>query len=184
MATTLNSSVPFKLVFSGTLGQSITGAISAASIDSNSINPSTSVSLDPGTVFTNGTGVCQANKWYLAYRTLTATTNDDLDLAGSLTDPFGNTLTFTAIKSIFVAIDYAGATYDGTKTLEIGPGSASNTFSGPFGGTNGKFTFDKAFGAFIGTAAGWTVTASTGDILRVRNPGASSVSYLIWIQGI
>jgi len=184
MATSTKGTTFVNLDFGGTLLNVITGTTLSATVSRAGINSASGVSLDPAASYTDGTGAGQANKWYLNYRTLAATTNDDLDLAGVLTDPFGSTLTFTAIKSIFVAIDYGSTAYDGTKSLTIGPGSASNFFAGPFAGTNPTQTFDKFFIACIGTAAGWTVTAATGDILRIRNPGASSVSYLIWIQGI
>ena len=57
----------------------------------------------------NGTGAGQCNKWYRSYRTLAAGAADNLDLAGSLLDPFGNTLTFTGIKYIAIALVAASA---------------------------------------------------------------------------
>ena len=51
---------------------------------------------DLGISLTYGTGSGQANKLYIASRTVTATTADNLDLAGSLSDGLGNTITFTA----------------------------------------------------------------------------------------
>jgi hypothetical protein len=30
---------------------------------------------------------------------------------------------------------------------------------------------------------GWTVTAGTGDILRIRNPGANPITYQVAIVG-
>jgi hypothetical protein len=48
----------------------------------------------------DGTGADQANLIYLAERTVASGANDDLDLAGSLTDPSGAVLTFARIKSV------------------------------------------------------------------------------------
>lgn len=126
---------------------------------------------------TNGTGSKQGNLWWLAERTVSASANDDLDLAGVLVNGLGQTATFTKVKLILVQID----TPDGTKKLRIGP-AASNGFVGPFGGTTPyeEFTELKLCAERF---AGWTVTAGTGDVLRISNPGAGPVTYRILIVG-
>ena len=127
---------------------------------------------------TDGTGAAQADKWYRSYRTLAGTTAENLDLSGSLLDPFGNTLSFTGIKSIAVAV----VSPDGTKSVTIG-GAASNPFIGPLSAAG---TLSVPYSVVLNNpnAAGWGVTAATADILRVYNPGASSIIYCIWIVGI
>lgn len=127
---------------------------------------------------TDGTGAAQANKWYRSYRTLGATTAENLDLSGSLLDPFGNTLAFTGIKSIAVAV----VAPDGTKSVTIG-GAASNPFIGPLSAAG---TLNVPYSVVLNNpnSAGWLVTAATADQFRVYNPGAASVIYCIWIVGI
>ena len=124
----------------------------------------------------DGTGAGQANKWYRGYRTLAAGAADNLDLAGSLTDPFGNTLTFTGIKYIAIAL----VSPDGTKKLTVGNGT--NPFNGPLSSAGTVDVLDEQEFYHPG-ASGWTVTAGTGDILKINNPGASSVTYCILIAG-
>lgn len=127
---------------------------------------------------TDGTGAGQCNKWYRAYRTLAAGTADNLDLAGSLLDPFGNTLTFTGIK--YIAIALVAASANGTNKLTVG--NATNPFVGPFSAAGTIDIFDS-LELYHPGASGWTVTAGTGDILKINNPGAASVTYCILIAG-
>lgn len=131
--------------------------------------------------FADGTGASQANKFFTDRRTITASGNDDLDLAGALVDAFGTTLTFTAIKGILVAAAAANA-----NDLNVGGL-----------GTNGFFTWLGATGDLVKigpgdvmlatkrSAAGWAVTASTADLLRITNAaGGTSVEYEIALWGI
>jgi hypothetical protein len=184
MATSLSGNVNIGLTFSGLLSAGITGVTNTSKIISSGLNGVSGVNLDPSITFTDGTGASQANKWFLGYRTLTAGSSDNLDLSGTaIQDPFGNNLAFTTIKSMVLVIDYAAVTYDGTKYLEFGPASVSNAFIGPFGDISDKLTFDKFFCMVNGTAAGWAVTASTADLLHIKNTSAASLSYLLWLQG-
>lgn len=130
----------------------------------------------------NGTGANQANIWYLAKRTLAATTYDLLDLAGGLTAFNGSTITFTKIKRVLVAIDSP----DGTKRVRVGPQDQSNPWPGPWGGTGPTVYADVLwkFDVVNPFAAGWAVTAGTGDVFPVYNPGGSSVDYIIWLLGV
>lgn len=130
--------------------------------------------------FQNGTGSGYANQWYLARRTLAATTYDLLDLAGGLTQYDGSTITFTKIKRVLIAL----VSPDGTAKLRIGPQGQSNPFTGPWGGT-GATVYREVIHKDDMTHpyAGWTVTAGTGDILPIYNPTGSSIVYAIWIIG-
>lgn len=131
---------------------------------------------------TYGTGSGKANKLYCAKRTLAATTFDLIDLAGSLSDGIGNTLTFTKLKLALVAI----VAPDGAKSLRVGPQNQSNTFQGEWGG--GGATVYEAVTHWkpvvYEPVAGYTVTASTGDILPIYNPGASSLDYWLLLAGV
>lgn len=129
----------------------------------------------------NGTGTGKANLYYLAKRTLAATTYDLLDLAGGLTAFNGATLTFTKIKRILVA----PYTPDGTVKVRVGPQGQANPWVGPWTGGVGATVYKDVFfrEEFQHPYLGWDVTAGTGDIFPVYNPGASSIDYAIWIIG-
>lgn len=131
--------------------------------------------------YTSGTGAGQADRLFSDTRTIAASANDDLDLAGVLTDPLGATLTFARIKGMIVK---AAAT--NVNTLIMG-GGASNPVTTILGGTTPTLTLrpDGLLVLAVGAdATGYAVTAATADILRFTNGGAgSSVTYDIVIWG-
>lgn len=131
-------------------------------------------------VLAQGTGSGRAD---IAYqdksRTLAASATENLDLAGVLTDVFGATITDAKVKAIEVWADPGN-----TNDVVFG-GAASNAFVGPFGGTLPTMALQPGGRAVIvAPNAGWTVTAGTGDILKVTNGGAGTpVTYGIKVLG-
>lgn len=134
------------------------------------------MSLIPSLTFTSGTAANQVNVLWADTRTLAATT-EDLDLAGVLAATFGGTVTLARVKGLYVRNTHA------TATLTIG-GAASNAFLTPFGDATDKLKV--APGGFVllaaPLAAGYAVTAATGDILKV-DAGASTIVYDIALVG-
>jgi len=111
-----------------------------------------------------------------------AGTADNLDLAGSLTNPFGETITFTHLRVIILAIDAP----DGNKSLHFGPRGQANAWQGPFAGVSATdyiIVSDSLFIVNLSGTNGWPVTAGTADILGIYNPGLSAVTYRIWLLG-
>lgn len=133
------------------------------------------------TVLADGFAAGQADKIFHDTRTLTASSNEDLDLAGVLADPLGLTLTFARIKALIVA---AAAT--NVNNVVVGA-AASNAWATLLGATHTITLRPGAvFAAVAGVAdaTGYAVTAGTGDLLRVTNGGAgTSVSYDIIVIG-
>lgn len=121
--------------------------------------------------FANGTGASQANQVWSDTRQIAASGNDDLDLAGGLTNALGTSLTFTSIKGIFVK---AAAT--NTNNLIIGA-EGSAVFGTFFGDDSDTLILPP--GTFLGlcnpNADGYVVTATTGDMLRFTNSAGSTV---------
>lgn len=127
----------------------------------------------------DGTGSSQADLLFTDTRTISASSSEDLDLAGGLTDALGNTLTFVTVKAILVK-----AASGNTNNVTISPASA-NGFLGPFNAAADLVSV-KPSGMFMVQApgTGWTVTAGTGDLLTIANSGAgTSVTYDIIIVG-
>lgn len=111
-------------------------------------------------------------------RTIAASSNDDLDLRGTLTDAFGAVINFAEIVAIYVE-----ASSTNTNNVVIG-GAAANQFIGPFGAATHTISLLPGQVFCITNKNGWTVTAGTGDILRIANSGAgSSVNYNIVLVG-
>ena len=111
-------------------------------------------------------------------RTLTASSSENLDLRGSLVDALGATINAAEITAIYVQA-VAGNTND----VVVG-GATSNAFVGPFGASAHTIAVQPG-DCFLATSKkGWTVTAGTGDLLKIANSGAgTSVTYNIIILG-
>jgi hypothetical protein len=136
-------------------------------------------SLQPSIALGTGTGSGQSDLMFSDTRTLAASGTENIDLAGSLTDAFGTTLTFVTIKVIKICAATAN-----TNNVVVG-GAATNTLLGVFSDATDKIAV-KPQGCFIWVApkVGATVTASTGDILLIANSaGSTGVTYDIIIIG-
>jgi hypothetical protein len=130
--------------------------------------------------FTDGTGADQANRFWADRRTLAASGSESHDLAGGLTDALGTVLTFAKVRALAVIAAEAN-----TNNVVIG-GAASNALASMFGDASDKVVI-KPGGAILlvaPDAAGYAVTANSGDLLQVANSGAGTpVTYDIAIYG-
>jgi hypothetical protein len=128
----------------------------------------------------SGTGANQADRIFHDTRTLTASATENLDLAGTLIDAFGATLTFARIKGLIV---YAAPA--NTNNVLVG-GAASNGFINWVGDTTDVLTVRPGglICSFAPDAVAYAVTASTGDLLKVTNSGGTTgVTYDVVIVG-
>jgi hypothetical protein len=141
--------------------------------------PTLAANLDKLHQLTFGTLANQCDLLFADTRTLAASTNDDIDLAGVLTSAFGTVINFAEIVGIIIASDAANTT-----TLTVGAG------------TNPWITMWLATGDGIKVFPGGTfmniapdanglgaVTAATADILRIANGAGGSATYRIMIFG-
>lgn len=141
---------------------------------------SDSMSRRYGAYLSSGTGAGKADLRFADTRTLAASATEDLDLAGSLVDIYGATLTFAKIKAVIIS-----AAAGNTNSVVVGAGT--NPWLTALNSTG---TITLRPGAFIALGAGaadataYAVTAATGDILKIANSGAgTSVTYDIVIIG-
>ena len=125
-----------------------------------------------------GTGADQANQIWWDRRTLAkgADEGTNLDLAGTLSNAFGATITFANVKAILVFNRSDETLDEHTATdAEISVGGAdANEFQGPFKAATDaiKVPAGGAFVALNPAADGWAVTVDTADILLVTNEDA------------
>lgn len=125
-----------------------------------------------------GTGAGKADLMYSSTQTIAPSSSANLDLAGVLTDPLGATLTFVKVKAILVV-----ASCSNTNNFNLG-GAASNTFVGPFADATDIVSIKPCGAALFTSDAGWTVTPSTGDILKEANSSSgTSVTAQVIIIG-
>jgi hypothetical protein len=158
----------------------------AASISTNpDIGSSTySFSTNDSNTFTNGTGNNQVNQVFTDTRTISASSSENLDLAGGLVSALNTTLTFTKIKMIEISAATAN-----TNNVLVGGHAAGLSTMFVLGGDAAIEDVQIVIppgGLFVLTApaAGFTVTASTADILQIANSSSgTSVTYTIKIYG-
>jgi hypothetical protein len=138
------------------------------------------VSYDKAMQLASGTAAGQADLLFSDTRTIVASGTDPLDLAGSLTDALGTTLSFARIKGLIVA-----AAAGNVNDVVIG-GAASNGFVSWVGDPTDKIKV-KPGGLLVLMSPGATsypVTAATADQLLIANSGGTtSVTYDVVIIG-
>lgn len=140
-----------------------------------------SVPLDMTTVIrlASGTAANQADKIFHDRRTLVASATEDLDLAGSLTDALGATITMARIKALIVKA--ASANTNNVNVIR----PAANGVPLFLAASDGIPVLPGGVLAWIApNAAGIAVTAGTGDLITFTNSAAgTSVTYDVVIIG-
>lgn len=129
---------------------------------------------------TSGTGANQCNKvWSRKDQSLAASTSETWDLSGSLLDSLGSAVVFTGVKVLAV---HAKST--NTNNVVVGGDAAHVLF---FDAALDSVSLRPGQVLFLTnlTAAGWTVTAATADLIKVTNSAAgTAVVYDIAVLGI
>jgi hypothetical protein len=133
--------------------------------------------------YTDGTVANQFDQLYMAERTVADGANDDIDLAGVLTDAFGNTLTGAELVEITIinkqfdgTVNTTDLTIDGTVTNGFKGFLNAAGIVGPIG-PGGHFSIGCPDAGGLGT-----ITASTEDIIRVTNSAGAANTYQIAIR--
>lgn len=127
----------------------------------------------------SGVAANQADRIFSDTRTLTASSTEDLDVSGgALTDAFGATYTIAKLKMLIVCASSANTNnvviFGDANSVPV-LNTAATTHAIKPGGC--AIFFDPSLGGF-------TVTATTGDIIQVANSGAgTSVVYDVVIVG-
>lgn len=128
----------------------------------------------------DGTGANQADLLWHDQRTVSASSNEDLDFAGSLSDAFGATLTFARIK--LLAVYAAAANTNNVEVTQPGSNGVPGIFNAAGDGVD-----VRPGGLFLWCApdaTGAVVTASTGDLINVANSSSGTgVTYDIVVVG-
>ena len=125
---------------------------------------------------TNGTGANQADSVYTATVTIAGGATQSIDLKGALVDALG--VAFTPAKLRLVKIvSRSSNTTNLTLFGDVNSVPILNTAATTTALTPGDIFFQTNR-----SAAGWTVTAGTGDIIKIVNAaGASAVVDVVFI---
>lgn len=135
---------------------------------------------DLSVFLSNGTGANQASNHWHDQRTLTASANENLDLAGSLVNGLGQTLTFTKLKAAIFK-----ASTGNTNSVQVTRPGANGVPIFMAAGDGIALTPGALFIAVFPDANGVAVTAGTGDLFNVANSGGgTSVTYDVIFIGV
>lgn len=130
------------------------------------------------TTLEQGTSTNQADLVFSDTRTLTTGSGESLDLTGTaLNNAFGAALALAKVKAIYIKSK-------DTNTTTLTVGNVTNSIQLGFGATTQSWAIPPG-GVFLVTApqSGWTVTAGTGDLLRIVNASGASADFDIIVIG-
>ncbi len=146
----------------------------------------------------DGTGADEADEVYHDAGTVAGGGMETLDLAGALSDVFGETVGLARVKALLVrnvsdttdAVD--GHTRATEAVLRLGggtDGSGASAFdswcdeSAGDGSAAVKLRAGGALGIFAGDATAYPVTAGSADTLALRNTGTAQAAYELIVVG-
>lgn len=149
--------------------------LTAALANDNALAPATASLSYPYTYsWADGTAINTANRIYAARLTL-STTPTDIDLAGSLADPLGGTVTFAKVVGLIVKNRSTTA----AEIVTVGGDAAAFLFTSA---ANDSIPVgpDGLLMAVNPSLAGYPVTGTTADILQlVAATGTPSVDLIV-----
>lgn len=176
-----------------TLTQNINSTLTWALTQSNALNsPSDRGNIRYSKNLTSGTADGQINQQYVTRVVLAASATTNIDLAGALTNSFGETITLTAVKSI-MAINRGIDSGNGTTftenagdNVDIGGAGAGTAVASIFAGDVDAKISVEAGGIFMAIApqAGWAVTATSADIIRIENTSSNALTVDLVVGGV
>lgn len=162
--------------FSGNLRLTFTGAYNK---DTDLSTLGQLISYQQNYGITNGTGAGNANMVFMDTRTITASSSEDIDLYGGLTDAYGTTINFTKIVGLIIA-----ASSSNTNNVLVG-GASATQFSNWTSNVNDVVVVrpGTTFMLMSNDATGYAVT-SILDLLKIANSSSgSSVTYDLILIG-
>lgn len=130
----------------------------------------------------SGTSADTMNIVWHDTRTVSGSSNDDLDLTNLTASYFGvsGTRSFSKVRGIYIQ-NNSSVSGD---VLNVGA-AGTNPFVEPFASVSASKVQVGADSVVVisNKKDGWTVTNASSDVLRIANPGSNAISYTICIWG-
>lgn len=167
-----------------TISAQVKAAFGFSQVGSNAFGgPNFSALIDFQQAFTNGTTANKADIAYAAERTVSTASNDDIDLRGVLADALGSTINAAELVALMIWNKQKDGTANSTNLTIGGAGTLGNAFFGFLNDADATIGPISPGGILLlanpdGSGLG-TVTAGTGDILRVANGSGATNKYMI-----
>lgn len=150
---------------------------SAVKVGSNDLGrPEQRPTLEELLQFADGTAADQADIIFTDNRSINASNNDDIDLAGALSDAFGATVNAAEIVGIII-LNHS------TQTLTVGVAGTNPWVTMWAASGDGIKVFPRGlFVNFAPDASGLgAVVGGASDVLRIANPAGGTANYDIVI---
>lgn len=126
-----------------------------------------------------GTGTGLADQIWHDDRQIAASGTDDLDLSGALTNALGASVAFARIKALLVLAADAN-----TNNVLVGGAASAQFINWVSDATDKVVVAPGGLLLLVAPKAGYVVTATTGDLLRIANSaGGTVVNYKIALIG-
>ena len=173
--STITLAASFSVSGSGSIFKDdFVGTVSEATGAGTGIVPSYTKTIETGTT------LYKATKWYRGQHTIAANATLNIDLTGSLVDPFGQTITFASVRAVFIG------NMSPARTINVGPLGVENAFYGPLKGCPQGYIEFKDYHHWV-AGADYQVTAASNDVYPIKNndadsSGLSALVY-VWILG-
>jgi hypothetical protein len=151
------------------------------------------MTINENTTLADGSGSEQADKEWGDADVLAPDADVDIDLAGSLVDLRGDTITFASIKALIVRNTSDKQTTPTAAAIQVGGGdggdgtNAWDSWVTSTAGDGSEAVIIPAGGAhaWLAPQAGYPVTADTEDILRLLNlDDTDQAAYEIMAVGV
>jgi hypothetical protein len=142
-------------------------------------NPSANLNFNKKWSWANGNALQQANAIYMKRHLISTGTPLALDLAGTLIDILGNTITMSKVCAIIVVNNSATA----AEITTVGAGSNPLLNWIIATGDGNKAGPGGAVVVIDESAAAYAVTAGTGDVLQISVAAGTNVSHDVIIIG-
>lgn len=138
----------------------------------------TSAAVDPP--------VNTVTKFHVDQFTLAASANKLIDLAGVLLDAFGDAVTFTKVRYIFLEMVVDELAESSGVSLDMsGTGVFGSYLDAPGAATKFLIQQGGSFQLCAGSGLGYSVTGTTADLVRIINLDASnSATVRVCVAGI
>lgn len=130
----------------------------------------------------SGTSADQATKVWHDRGTIANGGSASIDLAGSLTDAFGNALVFTKVKGFFLI--NRGVASGTSYTETSGENIIVSTSNILFLASNGMIVEPAGIILFTSPKVGAAVTATSADTITLTRAGSATVTYEVVIWGL
>jgi len=155
-------------------------------IDANqtkSIGPSdNTASLRVGKTngFKNAYASTSDNTVYSSSNAIAASGSLSIDLAGSLTDLYGDAAVFSSVYSVLI-VNHSGSPIGGQTATTADIAITGNFLTTAFGASSSwplKATSGKYSKLLFDEPAGISITASTADTITITNSSATAIAYV------